>query len=189
VRGDGRVGNLEEWLRQRPDSGRIAASRLENIQISYLTIPVPQLQQFMGRTENLRFHRAKFHIYSERVYVAVNSPEKANMSLAAFSINVDCWHLDSQVLYPPWPQFSMRSVKYSPRWSTSPLRTKFIVGHRKTTMRSTSPSGANFLPWARRGTLSLSSIGRWRASPGTFTRTAGAHIFREPQEYCIHVIH
>jgi hypothetical protein len=78
---------------------RITVSRLENFQICYLkqlTFPVPQLLQFMGRTENLRFDRAEFHFSCERVYVKVN-PHETNMPLAAFSINVDCWHLDWQV--------------------------------------------------------------------------------------------
>ncbi|KAI0276390.1 hypothetical protein BGY98DRAFT_707370 [Russula aff. rugulosa BPL654] len=78
---------------------RITAPRLEIFQICYpkqLTFSVPQLVQFMGRTETLRFDRAEFRFYKERVYVKVNPPE-ANMSMAAFSINVDCWHLDWQV--------------------------------------------------------------------------------------------
>jgi hypothetical protein len=78
---------------------RITASRLENFQIAYpkqLTFSVPQLLQFMGRTENFRFDRAKFDFYNERVYVEVNPPE-TNMPDDAFSINVDCWHLDWQV--------------------------------------------------------------------------------------------
>jgi hypothetical protein len=82
---------------------RITASRLENFQICYpkqLTFSVPQLVQFIGRTENLRFDCAGVNFYSERVYVYVNPPE-ANMQEVieddAFSINVDCWHLDWQV--------------------------------------------------------------------------------------------
>ena len=78
---------------------RITASRLENFQICYLeqlTYFVPELVQFMGRTETLRFDRAKFSFYSERVYVGVNPPE-ANMPVDAFSINVGCWHFDWQV--------------------------------------------------------------------------------------------
>jgi hypothetical protein len=78
---------------------RITAPRLENFQVCYLerlTFPVPQLVQFMGRTENLRFDRAEFNFYNERVYVGVNPPE-TNMPEDAFSINVDCCHLDWQV--------------------------------------------------------------------------------------------
>src|ERR1700733_13055820 len=71
------------------------------------------------------------------------------------------------------------------------LRTKFIVGHRKSTIRSTTPSGANFSGrldtshrgWVRQGTLSLSTFGGRRAPFGAFTRTAGAHIFRERQRH------
>jgi hypothetical protein len=77
----------------------ITASRLEGFQIGYpkqLTFSIPELLQFMGRTENLRFDRAQFDFLSERVYVGVNPPE-ANIALAAFSINVDCCHLDWQV--------------------------------------------------------------------------------------------
>jgi hypothetical protein len=78
---------------------RITAPRLENSQICYpkqLTFSVPQLLQFMGRAENLRFDRAKFRFKSKRVYVQVN-PAETNMPVDAFSINVDCWHLDWQV--------------------------------------------------------------------------------------------
>ena len=77
----------------------ITASRLENFQISYhkqLTFSVPQLPQFMGRIENLRFDRAEFNFDSEQVYVQVNPPE-TNMQIDAFSMNVNCWHLDWQV--------------------------------------------------------------------------------------------
>ena len=76
---------------------RITAPRLERFQICYLkqlTFSVPELLQFMGRTNNLRFDRAKFYFVSERVYVEVYLPEAKTF---AFSINVDCWHLDWQV--------------------------------------------------------------------------------------------
>jgi hypothetical protein len=76
---------------------RITASRLEDFQIAYpkqLTFSVPELVQFMGRTENLRFDRAEFNFYGERVYVEVN---QTNMPVDAFSMNVECWHLDWQV--------------------------------------------------------------------------------------------
>jgi hypothetical protein len=78
---------------------RITAPRLESFQIGYhkqFTFSVPQLLQFMERTENLRFDRAEFIFYGERVYVKVNPPV-TNMPLNAFSINVGCRHLDRQV--------------------------------------------------------------------------------------------
>jgi hypothetical protein len=78
---------------------RITAPRLEIVQIGYhkhLMFSVPQLLQFMGRTENLRFDRARFYFCNERVYVGINPPE-TNMPMDAFSINVDCCHLDWQV--------------------------------------------------------------------------------------------
>ena len=78
---------------------RITASRLEHFCICYpepLAVSVPELVQFMGRTENFRFDRAKFYFLSERVFVQVNPPE-TNMSDNAFSTNVNCWHLDWQV--------------------------------------------------------------------------------------------
>ena len=78
---------------------RMTASRLENFQIGYLkqlTFSVPQLLQFIERTENLRFDRAEFNFYSGRIYVEVN-PLETNISMAAFSINVGCRHLDWQV--------------------------------------------------------------------------------------------
>ena len=78
---------------------QITTPRLENFEIFYhkqLTYSVTQLLQFVGTTENFRFDHAKFEFDSEQVKVDVNPPE-ANMSMAAFSINVDCWHLDWQV--------------------------------------------------------------------------------------------
>jgi hypothetical protein len=78
---------------------RITAPRLENFRICYpkqLTFSVPELLQFMGRTENLRFDRATFNFSSERIYVDLYPPE-TNMPVYAFSVIVDCWHLDWQV--------------------------------------------------------------------------------------------
>jgi hypothetical protein len=53
---------------------RITTPHLEDFHIRYpkqLTFSVPELLQFMGRTENLRFDRAEFYFDSERVYVGV----------------------------------------------------------------------------------------------------------------------
>ena len=77
----------------------ITAPRLEAFCICYLyqlTYSVPQLVQFMGRTENFRFDRAQFEFWSKRVYVNVN-PHETNMPDDAFSMNVGCGHLDWQV--------------------------------------------------------------------------------------------
>ena len=79
---------------------RITASRLEIFQICYpkqTTFSVPQLLQFMGRTENLRFDRADFEFLGDRVFVVVHPPETNIMPMHSFSMNVDCWHLDWQV--------------------------------------------------------------------------------------------
>ena len=81
---------------------QITASRLEIFQTDYLeplpsTFFVPQLVQFMKRTESLRFDRAKFEFLSERVYVGVDLPDRETNILAAFSIGVRCPHLDRQV--------------------------------------------------------------------------------------------
>ena len=79
--------------------GRITAPRLEIFRVHYhkqLTFSVPQLLQFVGRTENLRFDRAEFVFDSKQVNVKVNPPE-TNMPMGDFSINVTCWHLDWQV--------------------------------------------------------------------------------------------
>jgi hypothetical protein len=78
---------------------RITAPRLEIFYIDYpkqLTFSVSELLQFMGRTENLRFDRARFYFLSERVQMELNPPE-TNMPIDAFSIIVECWHLDWQV--------------------------------------------------------------------------------------------
>jgi hypothetical protein len=79
---------------------RITAPRLEIFQIGYpkqLTFSVPQILQFMGRTGNLRFDRARFLFLSEQVHVRLNPPETNRPIIGVFSINVDCWHLDWQV--------------------------------------------------------------------------------------------
>ena len=76
---------------------QITAPRLEDFQICYpteLTSSVPELLQLMGRSENLRFDRAEFHFYSEDVSVEVYPP---GSETEAFSMIVDCWHLDWQV--------------------------------------------------------------------------------------------
>ena len=78
---------------------RITAPRLENFHIDYfkqLTFSVPQLLQFMGRTGNFWFDRAKFKFDYEEVHVEVYSPE-TEMSMTVFSIIVVCWHLGWQV--------------------------------------------------------------------------------------------
>ena len=78
---------------------RITAPRLEDFGVGYpkqLTFSVPQLLQFMGRTENFRFDRAKFEFGSEQVNVKVSPPE-TEMSITAFAIEVGCLHLDWQV--------------------------------------------------------------------------------------------
>ena len=78
---------------------RVTASRLEDFQIAYpgqLTFSVPELSQFMGRTETLRFDSANLCFYGERIYMGVFTTE-TNIIEDAFSINVDCWHLDWQV--------------------------------------------------------------------------------------------
>jgi hypothetical protein len=78
---------------------RITSPRLGKFQICYptqLTFSVPQLVQFMQRTENIRFDRAKFCFESGKVYVKVNPPEN-NMSVDVFSIIVHCSPLHRQV--------------------------------------------------------------------------------------------
>ena len=77
---------------------QITASRLEDFQlccVRQLTFSVPQLLQFMGRIETIRFNRARFNFQSEKVYAAVNPA--IDMPEDAFSIIVDCCHLDWQV--------------------------------------------------------------------------------------------
>jgi len=51
--------------------------------------------QFMGRTKNFRFDRAWFNFSSKLVYAEVNLPE--TKPVPAFSIIVNCRHLDGQV--------------------------------------------------------------------------------------------
>ena len=76
---------------------RITTPRLESFQVCYLQqlrFSVPQMLEFMGRTENLRFDSAQFSFYSERVFVVVYLPEAEAF---AFSINVDSSCLDWQI--------------------------------------------------------------------------------------------
>jgi hypothetical protein len=78
---------------------RITAPRLENLGIGYpkqVTFSVPELLQFMERTENLSFNRAEFNFDSERVSVEVNAPD-SNKPIYAFSLDIDSWHLNRQV--------------------------------------------------------------------------------------------
>ena len=76
---------------------RITAPHLKKLQICFfkqLVFSVPQLLQFWGGTENLRFDRAKIQFTSKRVIIEIYPPEAETSTL---SINVDCWHLDWQV--------------------------------------------------------------------------------------------
>ena len=76
----------------------ITTSRLEKCQIALpnqLTISIPRLLQFINTTENLRFNRAAFLFYDERVTVGVYPDE--NAKAYSLSLVVDCWHLDWQV--------------------------------------------------------------------------------------------
>jgi hypothetical protein len=78
---------------------RITSPRLEMFQICYpkqRTFSVPQLPQFMGRTEHLKFDNAKFYFNNNRVFVAVNPPEN-RFSVNVFSIIVHCSPIDRQV--------------------------------------------------------------------------------------------
>ena len=79
----------------------MTASRLEDFLISYHEQLTFSLVQFMGRIENLRFNRAKFHFDSDgrtRVYVHwfVNLPE-TDMPTSDLAIIVNRWHLDWQI--------------------------------------------------------------------------------------------
>ena len=80
---------------------RITAPHLEDFRINYfkqLTFSVPQLKQFVGRTENLRFNRVGFYFSNMGVYVHIEPPQdETNAPVDTSSINVDCQHLDWQV--------------------------------------------------------------------------------------------
>ena len=79
---------------------RITAPRLETFQIFYhkqLTFSVPQLLQFMGRTENFRFEHADVEFDSKTVCVRVNPAVTNILPLDAFFIEVNCWHFDWQL--------------------------------------------------------------------------------------------
>ena len=80
---------------------RITASRLEDFQICYpeqLTLSVPHLAQFIGKTENFKFERIEFRFFGDLVAVVVVNSSEANMQQDnIFSVIVDCWHLDWQV--------------------------------------------------------------------------------------------
>ena len=78
---------------------RITASRLESFHIAYpkqLTFSVPQLAQFIGRTENLRFDQVRFDFGSRQIFVEAN-PRESNLPLATISMVVNCSPFDWQV--------------------------------------------------------------------------------------------
>ena len=79
---------------------RITAPRLEKLHIGFfnqLTFSIPRFLQFINTTENLRFEGAKFKFFKGEVYVGIYPHGEAEMPVHAFSINVNCWHLDWQV--------------------------------------------------------------------------------------------
>jgi hypothetical protein len=77
---------------------RIAAPRLEKLGIMFFeqpTLSVSHLLQFMNTTKNLMFDRAKFEFFRDEVCVEVYPPDEDEMY--AFSMNIQCSHLDRQV--------------------------------------------------------------------------------------------
>ena len=77
---------------------RIATPRLEKLDIQFfnqLTFSVPRLVQFVSAAENLILKSAKFKFSDKEVEVEVYPHEEAEMR--AFSITVECFHLDWQV--------------------------------------------------------------------------------------------
>ena len=123
---------------------RITAPRLQHFQICYfeqLRFSVPQLLQFLGRIENLRFNRVKF-FFGNELYVVANPPGPiCHLLTLSYMSGAGL----STCRYPPWRKCSIRLAKCSLRWSTSFLDTKKIVSHWKRIMWSTAPSGAIFL--------------------------------------------
>jgi hypothetical protein len=101
---------------------RITAPRLEKLRIyifNQLTFSVPRLMQFVSTTENLRFKSAEFEFADKEVGVKVYPHEEAKTY--ALSIDVDCWHLDSQVSFA-----AQISNSLSPTFSVENL----TLGHR-----------------------------------------------------------
>ena len=78
---------------------RITTPRLEKLEIEFfhqLMFSIPRLLQFMSTSEDLGFKRAKFWFYDERAYVEVYP--RGESETYTLSINVDCCHLDWQVI-------------------------------------------------------------------------------------------
>ena len=76
---------------------RITAPHLERLQIrlfEQLTFSVPRLPQFMNTTENLKLDKAKIVLKDKAINVGMFSRV---VDLDAFSVRVDCRHLDWQV--------------------------------------------------------------------------------------------
>ena len=79
---------------------RVTAPSLKKFRILFfeqLTFSVPLLPQFMHTTENLRFSRGKFQFFDDHVAVKMYPREETRMD--AFSIYIDCRHLDWQVSF------------------------------------------------------------------------------------------
>jgi hypothetical protein len=77
---------------------RVTAPRLEKLQIEFFnqrTFSVPRLVQVMNTRENLSFDSAKFVFTRWQVYV--QAYPRGELKMYAFSIAVNCWHLDRQV--------------------------------------------------------------------------------------------
>jgi hypothetical protein len=159
--------------------GQITAPHLENFQIRYLnqlTSSAPQLLQFMGRAENLRFNqRAKFNFNSERVNMVFNPPE-TNIS----TINVDCCHLDWQVssvaqfFNAPCKMFS--AVEHLTLTHNLHLRSSREHNEvDRTKWRKLLRSFNNVKTLCVHCGL-IGELSRCLRSSGAFTRIAGAHI-------------
>ena len=78
---------------------RITTPRLEKLEIEFfhqLMFSIPRLLQFMSTSEDLGFKRAKLWFYDERAYVEVYP--RGESETYTLSVNVDCCHLDWQVI-------------------------------------------------------------------------------------------
>jgi hypothetical protein len=140
---------------------RITTPRLEKLQISFfnqLTFSVPHLQQFMSRTENLRFASAKFKFSSEEVYAEVYPRETENYALR---IRVFCWHLD-------WQLSSVAQIFNSLSQMFSAVE-GLSVEHDKHSRSTEEHNEVDRSEW-RKFIMSFSNVKTLRVNPGPFEK-------------------
>ena len=118
---------------------RITTPRLEELQIQFfeqLTFSIPRLSQFMNITESLRFDNAEIMLKDKQIHVAMFLREADTY---AFSVMVDCCHLD-------WQVSSMAQISNALSQAFSAVE-HLVLGHEVHSLSSEEHNNLDRIEW------------------------------------------